>query len=56
VEGATVRYGALRVTHVGRDYVIFDWSFQTDPGNPELQIRAGQSTSLATGTVVRGSK
>jgi len=56
VEGSTVRYGALRVTHVGRDYVIFDWSFQTDPGNPELQIRAGQSTAMATGTVVSGSK
>lgn len=35
------RYGALRVTHASRDYVIFDWSFQTDPGNPELTIRAG---------------
>lgn len=30
------RYGALRVTAVGADYVIFDWSYQTDPGNPEL--------------------
>jgi len=56
VDGATLHYGALRVSHVGRDYVIFDWSFQTDPGNPELQIRAGQSTSMATGTVVSGSK
>lgn len=56
VEGTTLRYGALRVTHVGRDYVIFDWSFQTDVGNPELQIRAGQSTAMATGTGVRGSK
>jgi len=56
VEGSTVRYGALRMTHVGRDYVIFDWSFQTDPGNPELQIRAGQSTAMATGTGVTGSK
>ena len=56
VEGSTVRYGALRMTHVGRDYLIFDWSFQTDPGNPELQIRAGQSTAMATGTVVSGSK
>lgn len=56
VEGTTLRYGALRVTHVGRDYVIFDWSFQTDPGNPELQIRAGQSTALATGTGVKGSR
>ena len=55
VEGTTLRYGALRVTHVGRDYLIFDWSFQTDPGNPELQIRAGQSTAMATGTGVSGS-
>lgn len=40
VEGPVLRYGAMRVTHVGRDYVIFDWSFQTDPGNPQL-IRIG---------------
>ena len=32
------RYGAVRVTHVGRDYLILDWSYQTDPGNPELLI------------------
>src|SRR6266545_6548 len=56
VEGSTVRYGALRMTHVGRDYLIFDWSFQPDPGNPELQIRAGHSTAMATGTGVSGSK
>jgi hypothetical protein len=55
VEGSTLRYGALRVTHVGRDYMIFDWSFQTDQGNPELQVRAGQSTAMATGTGVSGS-
>lgn len=30
------RYGAIRVTHVGKDYLILDWAFQTDPGNPEL--------------------
>jgi hypothetical protein len=34
-----VRYGAVRVTHVGQDYLILDWAYQTDPGNPEL-IRA----------------
>jgi len=56
VEGTTLRYGALRVTHVGRDYMIFDWSFQTDPGNPELLIRAGQSVAMATGTGVSGSR
>jgi len=33
------RYGAIRVTAVGSDYVIVDWAYQTDPGNPEL-VRA----------------
>jgi fibronectin type 3 domain-containing protein len=33
------RYGALRVTAVGPDYIIVDWAYQTDPGNPEL-VRA----------------
>lgn len=33
------RYGAVRVTHVGQNFLILDWAFQTDPGNPEL-IRA----------------
>ena len=56
VEGTTLRYGALRVTHVGRDYLIFDWSFQTDIGNPELIRRGGLTTSLATGFQVRGSQ
>jgi len=55
VEGTTLRYGALRVTHVGRDYLIFDWSFQTDIGNPELIRRGGLTTSLSTGFQVRGS-
>ncbi|HEV8263374.1 MAG TPA: hypothetical protein VGQ06_00375 [Gemmatimonadales bacterium] len=56
VEGTTLRYGALRVTHVGRDYLIFDWSFQTDVGNPELTLRGGLTTSLSTGFEVRGSE
>ena len=56
VEGTTLRYGALRITHVGRDYLIFDWSFQTDVGNPELIVRGGLSTSLSTGFQVRGSQ
>jgi len=34
--GAFYKYGALRVSAVGKNYVIFDWSYQTDPGNPEL--------------------
>lgn len=33
-----LRYGAVRVTHVGQTFLIFDWAFQTDPGNPELLV------------------
>ena len=33
-----LHYGAVRVTHVGADHVLFDWSYQTDPGNPELVV------------------
>ncbi len=41
-----LHYGAIRVTMVGSDYVIFDWSYQTDPGNPELRrVRPGGSGS-----------
>jgi hypothetical protein len=32
------RYGALRVTHVGQTFLIMDWAFQTDPGDPELVV------------------
>jgi hypothetical protein len=35
-----LRYGSLRVTHVGRTFLIMDWAFQTDPGNPELLVGA----------------
>jgi hypothetical protein len=31
-----VRYGAVRIQHVGTTFLILDWAFQTDPGNPEL--------------------
>jgi hypothetical protein len=38
------RYGALRVSHVGQEFLIADWAFQTDPGNPELMVtRMGRS-------------
>ena len=37
--GQYYMYGGLRVTAVGPKYVILDWSFQTDPGNPELVQR-----------------
>ena len=30
-------YGGVRVTALGANYVILDWSYQTDPGNPELR-------------------
>ncbi len=36
VDASGLHYGALRMTHVGRQYVIFDWSVQTDPGDPQL--------------------
>ena len=32
-----LHFGAVRVTHVGRDYLILDWAYQSDPGNPELR-------------------
>ncbi|MDH3455870.1 MAG: hypothetical protein OER90_03430 [Gemmatimonadota bacterium] len=47
------RFGAIRVTHVGQDVMIFDWSFQTDPGNPELAIGAGVFNAAPQGVVVR---
>ena len=49
VDGSLVHYGALRMTFVGRQYVIFDWSVQTDPGNPELAPPHGPTL---TGTQV----
>ena len=33
-----VRYGAVRVTHVGPTFIILDWAYQTDRGNPELLV------------------
>jgi hypothetical protein len=56
VEGSTLRYAALRVTHVGRNYLIFDWSMQTDPGNPELVVHANLPTSAETGVEVAGAR
>lgn len=35
------RYGAVRLSHVGQDFLILDWAYQTDPGNPELLVRPG---------------
>jgi len=47
------RYGAIRPTHVGANYIIFDWSYQTDPGNPELEVRGGLPTAGEQDLVVR---
>lgn len=40
-----LHYGALRVTHTTSDYMIFDWAYQSDPGNPELRV----GTRVVTG-------
>lgn len=47
------RYGAIRPTHVGRDFIIVDWSYQTDPGNPMLEVRGGLPTARKQELVVR---
>lgn len=46
------RYGALRVTHVGQDFLIVDWAYQTDPGNPELVVGGGVRTGPPLGITV----
>ncbi|MFI5234501.1 MAG: hypothetical protein ACHQXA_02215 [Gemmatimonadales bacterium] len=33
------RYGAVRVSHVGQTFLILDWAYQSDPGNPMLTLR-----------------
>jgi len=43
------RYGAVRPTHVGQNFILFDWSYQTDPGNPQLLVQGVESK----GVVVR---
>ena len=53
VDGAVLHYGAVRMTHVGRQYVILDWSVQTDPGNPELIVPRGPAPG---GSMVAASK
>jgi hypothetical protein len=52
VENGVVHYGGARVTAVSRQYVIFDWSYQTAAGNPELVSLKG---SGPTGRVVTGA-
>ena len=50
-----LRYGGLRVTHVGTDFIIFDWSYQTDHGNPELSVSGGRASG-GGGLVVTGHR
>ncbi len=41
----SVLYGAMRPTHVGRQFIIFGWSLQTQPNNPELRTVGKAPTS-----------
>jgi len=50
---AYARYGSLRISHVGQDFIIVDWAYQTDPGNPELLRSGGVATAAPTGRTVR---
>jgi hypothetical protein len=36
--GDDLHYGAVRITHTASSYVILDWAYQTDFGNPELRL------------------
>jgi hypothetical protein len=47
------RFGGLRVEHASKDYVIFDWSYQTDPGNPELSVGGGLNVFEGGITVIQ---
>ncbi len=37
-------FAKFRVHHIGYDYVIIDWAFQIDEGNPELKRLPGAKT------------
>jgi hypothetical protein len=44
--GTATNYGVIRVTHLGHDqdanpFMIFDWAFQIQPGNPNLAPQPG---------------
>lgn len=42
-----VHYAGVRVAYVGKDDVVFDWSYQSGPGNVELnRIGLGQNGSM----------
>lgn len=36
VKADGVHYAGVRVAYVAKDYVVFDWSYQSGPGNAEL--------------------
>ncbi|MEP6690642.1 MAG: hypothetical protein ABJD07_05760 [Gemmatimonadaceae bacterium] len=41
-DGTALHYGAVRITATSSAYVILDWAYQTDPGNPMLnRVPAG---------------
>ncbi len=41
-------FAKFRVNHIGYDYVVIDWAFQIDEGNPELKvIPAGENLTPA---------
>jgi hypothetical protein len=46
--GGRLRFGAVRVTHVGQTFLILDWAFQTDPGNPELLVSRKSPDGLSS--------
>ncbi len=55
-ENGQYHYAGLRVTHANRQYVIFDFSVQTDPGNPELVVIGGGLVANVTGSQVTGGR
>jgi len=34
-------FAKFRVTEIGQDYVLIDWAYQVDEGNPELDVLSG---------------
>ena len=38
-------FAKFHVKHIGYDYVVLDWAYQIDEGNPELAIVAGGDSS-----------
>ena len=51
-----LRFGAVRITHVGSQFIIFDWSYQADPGNPELSVAGGRPVWDGGELIVKGRR